>query len=91
MVVATVEAYRSGGVYIITVKNKELFWVKTSDAQNGLGLKNVPDLVRKEICTIFETKNLTKEQKRKYIKTKSEISKIPTDDSKFKYARSDVI
>ena len=91
MVVTTVEAYRSGGVYIITVKNKELFWVKTSDVQNGLGLKNVPDLVRKEICTIFETKNLTKEQKRKYIKTKSEISKIPTDDSKFKYARSDVI
>ena len=91
MVVNTVEAYRSGGVYIITVKNKELFWVKTSDVQNGLGLKNVPDLVRKEICTIFETKNLTKQQKRKYIKTKSEISKILTDDSKFTYARSDVI
>ena len=51
----------------------------------------MPDLVRKEICSIFEIKNLTKEPKRKYIKTKKEISKIPTDDSKFKYARSDVI
>ena len=51
----------------------------------------MPHLVRKEICGIFEAKNLTKEQKRKYIKTEREISKIPTDDSKFKYARNDVI
>ena len=64
MVVITAEAYKNAGVDIITIKNKELFWVKTSDVQNGLGLKNVPDLVRKEICGIFETKDLTKEQKK---------------------------
>ena len=86
MVVVTVEAYKNAGVYIITVKNEELFWIKTSDVQNGLGFKNVLDLVRKEVCDIFETKNLTKEQK-----TKREIRKIPTDDSEFKYARSDII
>ena len=86
MVVITVQAYKNAGIDIVIVKSKELFWVKTSDVQNGLGLKNVLDLVRKEICGIFETKNLTKEQKRKYIKTKSKISEIPTDGSKFKYA-----
>ena len=86
MVVITVQAYKNAGIDIVIVKSKELLWVKTSDVQNGLGLKNVLDLVRKEICGIFETKNLTKEQKRKYIKTKSKISEIPTDDSKFKYA-----
>ena len=64
MVVITAEAYKNAGVDIITIKNKELFWVKTSDVQNGLGLKSVPDLVRKEICGIFETKDLTKEQKK---------------------------
>ena len=29
------------------------------DVQKGLGLKNMADLVRKEICGIFETKSPT--------------------------------
>ena len=40
--------------------------------QKRLGLKNMPDLVKKEIRGIFETKN-------------------PTDDSKYKYAHSDLM
>ena len=40
------------------------------DVKKGLGLKNMPDLVRKEMCSIFETKDLTEEQKNKYVKTK---------------------
>ena len=59
--------------------------------QKGLGLKNICDLARKEICGIFETKNFTEEQKGKYIRTDSEITKKPADDSKYKYARSDLI
>ena len=59
--------------------------------QKGLGLKNMPDLVKKEICGIFETKNPTEEQKKKYIRTESEITKKPADDSKYKYAHSDLI
>ena len=35
MVVITVEAYKNAEVDIMTVKNKELFWLKTSDVQNG--------------------------------------------------------
>ena len=31
------------------------------DVQEGLGIKNISDLVRKEIHGIFETKNPTKE------------------------------
>ena len=27
------------------------------DVPNGLGIKNISDLVRKEICGFFETKN----------------------------------
>ena len=61
------------------------------DVQKGLGIKNNYDLARKEVCCIFETKNFTEEQKRKYIRTKREISKILTDNSKFKYARSDLM
>ena len=59
--------------------------------QKRLGIKNNYDLARKEVCGIFETKNFTEEQKRKYIRTEREISKILTDNSKFKYARSDLM
>ena len=36
-------------------------------------------------------KILQKKRKRKYIRTKQEISKKPTDDSKIKYVRSDLM
>ena len=36
------------------------------DVQDGLGIKNISDLVRKEIHGIFETKDPTKDQIRKY-------------------------
>ena len=32
------------------------------DIQNGLGIKNISDLIRKEIQGIYETQNPTKEQ-----------------------------
>ena len=57
MVVITVEAYENVKVNTITVKNKELFWVKM--IVDGLGLKNMSDLVRREMCGNFETKDLT--------------------------------
>ena len=91
MVVITVQAYVETTAHTIKVGNKKLFWVKMIDVQKGLGLKNMPDLVKKEICGIFETKKTTKEKKKKYIRTESEIIKKPADDSKYKYARSDLM
>ena len=41
--------------------------------QDGLGVKNMSDLILKEICGIYETKNLTKEQMKKYKMTEREI------------------
>ena len=41
----------------------------------------MPDLVKKEICGIFKTKNPTEEQKKKYIRSESEITKKSADDS----------
>ena len=91
IVVITVEKYANACVHAITVENKKCFWVKLIDVQKELSLKSMPDLVKKEVCGIFETKNPTKEQKKKYIKTESEITKKPADDSKYKYARSDLM
>ena len=45
--------------------NRRLFWVRMHDVQGGLGVKNISDLVRKEIHGIFETKNSTKDQIKK--------------------------
>ena len=49
------------------------------------------DLIRKELCGIFETKDLTKEQIKKSIKSEHEITKVLTDIKKHKYAKSDVM
>ena len=68
MVVITVQAYKNAEVHTIIVKNKKLFWVNMCDVQNGLGIKNIYYLARKQVCGIFETKNFTEKQKRKYIK-----------------------
>ena len=58
MVVITVENYSSARVHTITVKNKELFWVKMIDVQNGLSVKSISDLLTKEMQGESETKKL---------------------------------
>ena len=40
---------------------------------------------------MYETKYLTEEQKRKYIRAKEELTKQATDDSKIKYVCSDLM
>ena len=91
MAVITVQNYTDAKVHTITVENRELFWVKMIDVQKGLGIQNISDLVRKNIQGIYETKNFTKKRKRKYIRSKQEINKKPTDDSKIKFVRSDLM
>ena len=43
------------------------------DVGSGVGVKNISDLVLKEICGVLETKNPTKEQINKYKMTEREI------------------
>ena len=45
------------------------------DIQNGLGVKNISDLALKQIYGIYKTKNLKKEQIRRYKMTKRKIFK----------------
>ena len=92
MTVITVEAYQNARMHIITVKNKDFFWVKMKDVQDGLGVKNMPQFIRHEMCGIFETNDLIKEQKKKYIKTKKETSKtLENDPHNCKYDRIDIM
>ena len=91
MVVITVQGYTNARVHTIIVGNRELYWVEMIDVQNGLGIKSISDLVRKNFQGIYETKDPAEEHKRKYIQTEQEISKEPTDYSKIKYVRSNLM
>ena len=43
------------------------------DSGEGLGVKNIPDLVLKEIYRIYEKRELTKKEIKNYEKTEREI------------------
>ena len=58
--------------------------------QNGLGLKCMRGLIRREICGIYVTDNLIKEQRRKYMSSEFEIIK-DFGDKESKYARNDIM
>ena len=49
MVFITVENYLNAQVHTITVKNKDFFWVKMKNVQNGLGLKMYTWFSKKKI------------------------------------------
>ena len=92
MVVITADIYADAGVNTITIENEELFWVKMIDVQNGVGLKDVCQLVRVKLQGMYETKDLTEEQKKKYIWTKKEKNnKKFKNDFNCKYIRSDLM
>ena len=67
MVFITVQNYTDAEVHTIIVGNRELFWVLMIDAQKGLNLQNISDLVRKDIRGIYETKYFTKKRKKENI------------------------
>ena len=69
------------------------------DAGSGIGVKNISDLVLKEIYGICETKNHSKEQVNEYIMTERKIYKkftnlsekeLNTKNNKKTYFKNDV-
>ena len=66
MVVITAELYKNAGVDVIT--DNDYCWVKMKDVQDGLSIKNMRHRLGRTMQGIFETKNLTKEQKKQYIR-----------------------
>ena len=56
----SVEGYKNAKVHTIQVK-KDL-WISIKDVGDGLGVKNISDLVLKEIQGICEKKKINKER-----------------------------
>ena len=69
------EEYKNANVEFLTIKTTSDIWVNMKDVPSDMGVKNISDLVLKEIYGICETKNPTKEQINEYKVTKREIYK----------------
>ena len=89
MVDISVEKYTNAKVCTIKVSNKKIFWVRMCDVQEGIGVQNMFDLVRKEIRGIFRTKNPIKDQIRKYKRREKELDH--NSAATFVYVRSDLM
>ena len=62
MYLISVEGYTNASVNILKIRKTGEIWVSMKDIRDGLGVKNISDLVLKEIYGIYEKKQLTKEQ-----------------------------
>ena len=51
------EEYKNTGVFYLIIKETDELWVSIKDVGDGLGVKNISDLVLKEICGIYGEKN----------------------------------
>ena len=85
----SVEKYSNAKVCTIRVSNKKVFLVRMFDVQEGIGVKNIIDLVRKEIRGVFRIKNPTKDQIRKYKRREKELDH--SSSATFVYVCSDLM
>ena len=76
MYLISAEGYKNAKVDFLTITTTTSeIWVDMKDDGSGMGVKNISDLVLKEIYGICETKNPSKEQVNEYKMTKREIYK----------------
>ena len=79
MYLISAEGYKNANVEFLTIKTTSKIWVNMKDVGSGMGVKNITDLVLKEIYGIYQTKNPTKKQVNEYRMTKRQIYKTFTN------------
>ena len=75
MSLISAKGYENAGVSHLIIRTTGKLWVSMKDVGDGLGVKNVSDLVLKKIHGIYEKKKLTKEEIRCFKMTEREIYK----------------
>ena len=60
MYLIAAEGYKNVGVHFLKARKTDEIWASMKDSGSGLGVKNISDLVLKEIYGIYGKKNLTK-------------------------------
>ena len=73
MCLISAEGYKNANVEFWTIKTTSEIWVSMKDVGSNIGVKNISDLVLKEIYGICETKHPSKEQVNEYKMTEREI------------------
>ena len=62
MYLTSAERHKNGGVQFLRVRKTGEIWPSMKDLGRGMGVKNISDLVLKEIDGILKTRNPTKEK-----------------------------
>ena len=75
MYLISAEGYKNANFEFLTIKITNEIWVSMKDVGSGIGVKNISDLVLKEIYGICETKIPSKEQVNEYKITKKKFIK----------------
>ena len=70
------KGYKNANVHCLKIRKIDELWISMKDVGNGLGVKNISDLVLKEIYGIYEKRKLTKEEIKCYKMTEREIFKM---------------
>ena len=76
MYLISTEGYEKVNVHHLIVQKTGEIWAIMKNAGSGMGVKNISDLVSKEIHGVLKTKNPTKEQINEYKMTEREIYEI---------------
>ena len=76
------KGYTNAGVHFLKIRKIDEIWVSMKDCGSGFGVKNISDLVLKEIYGIYEKKDLTKGEIKNYKMTEIEIYEKFDDLSK---------
>ena len=72
MYLISAEGYKNAGVHYLKIWKTGEIWPCMKDCGNGLDVKNISDLVLKEIYGIYEGKKLTKEEIKNHKMTEKE-------------------
>ena len=70
MYLISAEGYKNADVHILIIKKTGEIWPSMKDFGSGMVVKDISDLVLKEIYSICETKSPTKKQVQKIQNTK---------------------
>ena len=100
MYLISAEGYKNAGVHFLRVRKTGEIWPSLKNVHKGFGVKNMSDLILKEIYGIYGTKILTNKQIQKYKMTEREIfekydnlseDELNTKSNKNVYVKNDLI
>ena len=100
MYLMSAEGYKNADADAKIVRKTGEIWASMKDVKSGISIKNISDLVLKELRGVLKTKNPTKEQISEYKITEKEFyekfdnlseGQLNTKSNKTVYVRNDVM